>query len=125
MNQNRLAAALAAFGAVVIGSGLVRYLTTPAGQNGLYFGLVMGGAVLSAALLAWLGKCTAARAWGGVVIGLIVLWFGFDTYRDLAAQGTFGSAEIRKGLVILHALVTAVCLCLPFASSAGKFPSQR
>ncbi|WP_425617714.1 hypothetical protein NA78x_001399 [Anatilimnocola sp. NA78] len=123
--SKRIALALGLFGVVVIGSGLIRFLSTPAGQNGLYFGLVMGGIVLAGVLLAGLNLVLAGRIVGGLGIALVLLWFGYDLYQDLAANFVIGSAEIRKFVVLGAGVAAAILIILPIKPSITAASSTK
>lgn len=110
---SRQTVAMALFGLAVIASGLIRYLTTTGGENGLYFGLVMGGLALIGALLAAFQFRLAGMLVGLMAIAFVVLWFGYDTYRDVASTHKFGSAEVRKAIVVALGIITAVALFAP------------
>lgn len=110
---SRQTIALTIFGLVVIGSGLFRYLSTTGGENGLYFGLVMGGLVLLGALLLGVGQRLAGSLVGAVAIALVLMWFSYDMYRDVVATQTVGSAEIRKSIVLVVGVAAAIVLFLP------------
>ncbi len=117
MTSKQLAAAIGVFGLAVIGSGLIRYLTTPGGENGLYFGLVMGGLAVVGARLAALNQMLAGRIVGGLAVAFVCLWFGYDLYKDSqAANFVFGSAEVRKVIVLALGALTAAALFLPLAA---------
>lgn len=113
ITHRHLAFALGIFALVEIGSGVWRFLTTPAGQNGLYFGLITGGIALLGALLAWFGQMLAGRIVGGLGIALTLLWFCYDLYKDLQANIAIGPTEIRKLLVIGVGVAALVVACLP------------
>jgi hypothetical protein len=113
----RIALALGLFGLAVIGSGLFRYLTDPGGQNGLYFGLVMGGIALAGALLAAFNQILAARLVGGLGIAFVLLWFGYDLFQDLSRNFVITGTEIRKSLILAAGVVAALVIYLP-----GKRP---
>jgi hypothetical protein len=113
ITYKQLAAVIGIFGLVVIGSGLIRYLTDSAGQNGLYFGLFAGGialigAALSAANLTLLGRIVAALA-----VALVLLWFSYDMYNDLKRNFVIGGAEVRKTIVLASGLLAAIAIGLP------------
>lgn len=108
MHNKSLVGWIGVFGVAVIVSGLVRYLTTPAGQNGLYFGLVMGGLALLGAFLALLNLRLVGKIVGLLAVSFVLLWFGYDMYRDLAAKFVLGPDELRKAAVIALGAVTAV-----------------
>lgn len=88
----------ACFGVAVILSGLYRFCMEPGGASGLWFGLVMGGLALPAALLqrtrfALVGDGLAAVA--GLFVGG---WFCYEN---------FGKAkhELRMYMMILASVI--------------------
>ena len=110
----QLAAACGVFGLAVIASGVIRMLTDVKGQNGLYFGLVMGGIALAAAALAAMRQILAARIVASFAIAVVVLWFG----NDLSKNFSFGEAGIRKMILIVLGVALAVILALPIRATA-------
>ena len=96
ITHKQLAAAIGLFGLVVIGSGLVRYLTDTAGQNRTLLWPLCGrhgrypGAVLAIFHLSLVGRIVA-----GLAIALVLLWFSYDMYKDLS--GTSSSAAEKCG----------------------------
>ena len=88
------------YGLLVIGSGCFRYFTKPAGEKGLYFGLVMGGLALAAAFLIRSGRIRTGHLLGFTAIAFVAGWFLFES---LVKDG--GSYEPRLLLVAAISLV--------------------
>ncbi|WP_254506974.1 hypothetical protein [Anatilimnocola floriformis] len=113
ISHKQLAAACGIFGLAVIAGGVIRILMDANGQNGLYFGLAMGSIALMAATFAFIGQIWPARIVAALAIFVVVLWFGYDMYRDLKNNFRIGEAEIRKSVVIALGVALAVILALP------------
>lgn len=119
LTNKQLAAAVGLFGLAVIASGVIRMLTDANGQNGLYFGLVMGSIALAGAVLAGVNQLLLARIVAGFAVAVVLLWFSFDMYKDLSRNFKIGEPEIRKSVLIVLGLTLAVIMALP-ARGAGK-----
>ena len=111
--QKKAAAALGVFGLAVIAGGFIRYMGGLGGEKGLYFGLVMGGIALTAALLAGLNRILAARVTGGIAIAFVVLWFCVELYKTLSGNFVIGGPEVRKLILVALGIVTAFVLSRP------------
>ena len=108
------------FGIAVIGSGLMRYLGQPNGEKGLWFGVVMGGIALLAAVCFRYGMVTPAR----VMIWLSILFVGsWFIYEALIKKG-FGEAEPRMLVIIGLSVATAVYFLLQYRTD-GAVASQQ
>jgi peptidoglycan/LPS O-acetylase OafA/YrhL len=119
LTNKQLAAAIGVFGLAVSASGVIRMLTDANGQNGLYFGLVMGSIALAGAVLAGVNRPLLARLVAGFAVAVVLLWFSFDMYKDLSRNFKIGEPEIRKSVLIVLGLALAVIMALP-ARGAGK-----
>lgn len=98
--------AIGLFGLLVIGSGLLRFLSAEGGQTGLIFGLVMGS-------IALLGSCFFLRhqnlpaqfaSW--TAITFVGGWFCYESF----IKKGLGDAEPRQLVIIAVTFVTAFLL---------------
>jgi len=101
--------ATACFGAAVILSGLYRYFMDPGGSAGLWFGLVMGGLALLAALLQrtrlpLLGDCLAVTA--ALFVGG---WFCYENFAKSKHEPRMYLMILASGIEL--AILTAFLLC--------------
>ena len=96
----------ASFGVAVILSGLYRYYTADGGSNGLWFGLVMGGMALLAALLQRTRLALLGDALAAVAALFVGGWFCYENFGK-------GKHELRMYLMIF---VSAVELAVLVAS---------
>jgi peptidoglycan/LPS O-acetylase OafA/YrhL len=113
LTNKQLAAAIGVFGMAVIASGVIRMMTDANGQNGLYFGLVMGGIALVGAVLAAINQVRLARVVAGFAVAVVLLWFVYDMYKDLSRSFKIGEPEIRKSVLIVLGIVLTVLMALP------------
>lgn len=114
ITHKQLAAVIGVFGLAVIAGGLIRYFfSADPSTNGLYFGLVMGGIALVGAVLAFVNQVLPARLITAFAAAVVVLWFGYDMFKDLSNNFKITEAEIRKTIVVVLGVATAVAICLP------------
>jgi len=96
----------ACFGVAVILSGLYRYFLEPGGSAGLWFGLVMGGMALLAALLQRTRLSLLGDGLAAIAALFVGGWFCYENFGK-------GKHEIRMYLMIF---VSAVELAVLVAS---------
>lgn len=114
LTSKQLAGVIGVFGLAVVAGGVIRgFFSADPSTNGLYFGLVLGGMALVGAVLAAVNQIWAARIVTALAVAVVVLWFGFDMYKDLSGGAKFTSAEVRKSITIVLGVATAVAICLP------------
>ena len=109
MTQRTLTAAICIFAIAVIASGAIRFLLDANGQNGLYFGLAMGGLAFLGAWLIAIDLVRVGKIVALFVVAVVLLWFTFDIYRDLNNEFKIGSAEVRKLSVIAVGASLLIC----------------
>jgi hypothetical protein len=97
------------YGLIVIASGCYRYLSRPAGEKGLSFGLAMGALAIVAAALLRSGRTRAGHVAGLCSLILVTGWFLFEA---LIKDG--GNHELRlllvAGLSVIQAGIAAAHL---------------
>lgn len=102
--------ATACFGGVVILSGFYRYFVEAnGGENGLWFGLVMGGIALIAAMLQRTRSFLAGDCLAVVTSLLVGGWFCYENFAK-------GKHELRMYLMILAAIAELATLPAYYAS---------
>lgn len=120
ITHKQLSAVIGVFGLAVIAGGLIRYFfSVDPSTNGLYFGLVMGGTALLGAALAWVNQLLAARLVTAFAAAVVVLWFGYDMFKDLSSNFKITEAEIRKTIVLILGVATAIAICLPIRKNSA------
>lgn len=110
------------YGLAVIASGMIRYLGSPGGDAGLWFGVVMGGLAVAASGCFWTDR---------VLFGTILTWFtiavvgGWFVFEALIEKGIF-EAEVRM-LAILGITFAAAVYFLPrlFQSSKSQLAESK
>jgi peptidoglycan/LPS O-acetylase OafA/YrhL len=120
LTPKQLAAAIGLFGLAVITSGVIRMLTDANGQNGLYFGLVMGSVALLGAVLAGVNQLLLARIVAAFAVAVVLLWFGYDMFNDLKRNFKIGVPEIRKSILIVLGVALAIVMALPVKRAAAN-----
>ena len=108
------------FGITVIGSGLFRYFFEKDGETGLWFGVVIGGIGLVAAILFFLKKATTARILATICACIAGGWFIYEAW--IKKQFDVGP---RMHIVIFVSFVELVVLYAGFGmGSADTEPKE-
>ncbi len=105
---------------VVIGGGVYRPLMgEEGGENGLYFGLVMGAIGLVATGLLFSGKLVVGKCTALLSVLFVAGWFGYEIFikKGIAVA----ASDIRMMIVFITA-VTAGCILT--GSFLMKTPDQ-
>ena len=107
--KQRKTITLAAYGVIVIASGLLRFFGADGGSTGLWFGFVMGTIALIAAWGFNSSKPLLAVAFAWIAVAVVGGWF---FYEALIKKG-LAQAEPRQLFVIAASIAVAVVLLLP------------
>ncbi len=104
------------YGVAVIASGLMRYLSQPDGDKGLWFGVIFGAVALLAAFLLARNKrlVSAALLWTSIVF--VGGWF---VYEALIKKG-ISNSEPRQLVIIGLTIAVAVFNLLPTTKSSDS-----
>lgn len=94
------------YGLAIYGSGLSRYFFFPGGENGLWFGLVMGSLALLGGVCFAKGKVRAGGVLGSLAILFTGGWYAWECF---VIKG-FAQAEWRQLTMILVSIVVATFL---------------
>lgn len=113
--QNRFKSkALALYGLIVVGSGMLRYFGQDGGETGLWFGIVMGTLALIAAAFFKFDRKLPGHLIVWPTIAIVGGWF---FYEALIKKG-FAHSETRQLVVIAVSVALAVAMALPGRNKA-------
>ena len=98
-----VSATTACFGVAVISSGLYRFFMEPGGAAGLWFGLVMGGLALLAALLQRTRLAVAGDSLAALAALFVGGWFCYENFGK-------SKHELRMYLMILASAIELAVL---------------